>query len=283
MTPEQYRDKMGPSGPTIRWLRRITRLARSQLAKKMGLGQQRRRRKIARKHQEGGGKRLAGVGAKSARPWRAGRWSAAASDACQIRVRRNTAMASVARICRGCTARNRASAGLRSVRAQYARRCRPDNSATARRRCRGRSCFCKPDLAGAALHLVGGAMFGFRHRVQRTAEFDDIPVAVVPKSSSSAKLSLISSIVMVSRAPMPRPYIGDRRRSKSEFVGWKIPDCSGRDRRFTASGEAATPPSRSIRLQGVACLPASAVSGSALLDCRQSKPVWSDERLSVMI
>jgi hypothetical protein len=38
----------------------------------------------------------------------------------------------------------------------------------------------EPDLAGAALHLVGWGMLGFRHRIQRAAEFDDVPVAVVP-------------------------------------------------------------------------------------------------------
>src|SRR3954471_8575703 len=38
----------------------------------------------------------------------------------------------------------------------------------------------QPDLAGATLHLVGGGMLGLRHRIQRAAEFDDIPVAVVP-------------------------------------------------------------------------------------------------------
>ncbi len=38
----------------------------------------------------------------------------------------------------------------------------------------------EPDLAGAAIDLVGGGMLGFRHRGQRAAEFDDIPVAVVP-------------------------------------------------------------------------------------------------------
>jgi len=38
----------------------------------------------------------------------------------------------------------------------------------------------EPDLAGAALHLVGGGMLGVRHRIKRAAELDDIPVAVVP-------------------------------------------------------------------------------------------------------
>src|SRR4051812_15354034 len=38
----------------------------------------------------------------------------------------------------------------------------------------------QPDLARATLHLVGGGMLGLRHRIERAAEFDDIPVAVVP-------------------------------------------------------------------------------------------------------
>jgi len=38
----------------------------------------------------------------------------------------------------------------------------------------------EPDLAGAAVDLVGGGVLGFRHRIERAAEFDDVPVAVVP-------------------------------------------------------------------------------------------------------
>ena len=45
MTPEQYREKWGLARRTIRWSPPTMRQARSQLAKQMGLGQQRRRRK----------------------------------------------------------------------------------------------------------------------------------------------------------------------------------------------------------------------------------------------
>src|SRR5690242_9134461 len=38
----------------------------------------------------------------------------------------------------------------------------------------------QPDLADASLHLVPGRMLGLRHRLQRAAEFDDVPIAVVP-------------------------------------------------------------------------------------------------------
>src|SRR5258706_450980 len=38
----------------------------------------------------------------------------------------------------------------------------------------------EPDLAGAAVDLVGGGVLGLRHRIQRAAEFDDVAVAVVP-------------------------------------------------------------------------------------------------------
>src|SRR4051794_22749805 len=38
----------------------------------------------------------------------------------------------------------------------------------------------EPDLTGAALDLVFGGMLGLRHRVECAAEFDHVPVAVVP-------------------------------------------------------------------------------------------------------
>src|SRR6185437_14087041 len=37
-----------------------------------------------------------------------------------------------------------------------------------------------PDLADAAIYLVLEGVLGFRHRLQRAAELDDIAVAVVP-------------------------------------------------------------------------------------------------------
>src|SRR5579871_170661 len=38
----------------------------------------------------------------------------------------------------------------------------------------------QPDLTDAALNLVDGGMLGLWHRFEGTAEFDDVPVAVVP-------------------------------------------------------------------------------------------------------
>src|SRR5258708_15154058 len=40
--------------------------------------------------------------------------------------------------------------------------------------------FCEPNLAGAALDLVGCGMCRFRHRLPRPADFDDIPVTILP-------------------------------------------------------------------------------------------------------
>ncbi len=103
MTPEQYRDKWGlPADYPM--VAPNYAVARSQLAKKMGLGQQQRRRN-ARNISEIFAKRRRGDLAgeptvrrprqaprarrsECARPWRAGRWSAAASDARESRIRR---------------------------------------------------------------------------------------------------------------------------------------------------------------------------------------------------
>src|ERR1700694_39407 len=68
---------------------------------------------------------------------------------------------------------------------------------------------CKPDLAGAALHLVGRGMLGFRHRIQRAAELDDIPVAVVPLIQQR---KIIPDFVDRHRAlrSIPELYIGSQ-------------------------------------------------------------------------
>src|SRR3981081_1541778 len=73
---------------------------------------------------------------------------------------------------------------------------------------------CEPDLAGAALHLVGGGMLGFRHRGQRAAEFDDVPVAVVPIVQQR---KIIPDFVDRPRVPVLNPkaiyrVTGDRKR-----------------------------------------------------------------------
>src|SRR5665213_1965808 len=65
----------------------------------------------------------------------------------------------------------------------------------------------QPDLAGAALHLVGLRMLGFGHRVERAAEFDDVPVAVVPIVQQR---KIIPDFVDRHRIPhsFPNAYIG---------------------------------------------------------------------------
>src|SRR6202048_3020255 len=67
----------------------------------------------------------------------------------------------------------------------------------------------KPDLAGAALHLVGGGMLGFGHRIEHASEFDDVPVAVVPILQ---QLKIIPDFVDRHWFPrsIPKPYIGSR-------------------------------------------------------------------------
>jgi len=65
----------------------------------------------------------------------------------------------------------------------------------------------EPNLAGATLHLVGGRMLGFRHRFERPAEFDDIPVTVVPIFQ---QLEIFPDLVnrRHDRAQPSKPYIG---------------------------------------------------------------------------
>ena len=69
------------------------------------------------------------------------------------------------------------------------------------------SCFDEPDLADAALHLVGRGMLGLRHRIERAAEFDDVPVAVVPIVQQR---KIIPDFVDRHRVPLDpaNPYIG---------------------------------------------------------------------------
>src|SRR6185437_1175693 len=65
--------------------------------------------------------------------------------------------------------------------------------------------FGQPDLADTALHLVGWAVFGFWHRLERSPEFDDIPVAVVPVVQ---KLEILPDLVDRHRVPYLTPNIG---------------------------------------------------------------------------
>ena len=60
----------------------------------------------------------------------------------------------------------------------------------------------KPHLARAALHLVFLGMLGFGHRLERAAEFDDVPVAVVPIVQQHKVLS-----DFVDRHDGPRPNL----------------------------------------------------------------------------
>src|SRR6267142_631388 len=77
----------------------------------------------------------------------------------------------------------------------------------------------KPDLAGAALHLVGSGMLGFGHRSQGAAEFDDIPIAVVPIVQQR---KIIPDFVDRHHVPrsIPQPYIGSRE-TESDIAGSK--------------------------------------------------------------
>src|SRR6202022_2153089 len=73
---------------------------------------------------------------------------------------------------------------------------------------------CEPNLAGAALHLVYSGMPGFRHGIQRAAEFDDIPIAVVPIVQER---KIIPDFVDRHRVPALNPkaiyrIAGDRKR-----------------------------------------------------------------------
>src|SRR5216684_2610255 len=72
----------------------------------------------------------------------------------------------------------------------------------------------QPDLAGATLHLIASGMLGFRHRRERAAEFDDIPVAVVPILQQR---KIIPDFVDRHRVPALNPkaiyrIAGDRKR-----------------------------------------------------------------------
>src|SRR6202000_387521 len=85
MTPEQYRDKWGlPANYPM--VAPNYAVARSQLAKKMGLGQQRpgrKKPKAVRKRRQA----FPAHRSECARPWRAGRWNVAASNARESRTR----------------------------------------------------------------------------------------------------------------------------------------------------------------------------------------------------
>ena len=52
------------------------------------------------------------------------------------------------------------------------------------------------------LHLVLGGMLGLRHRIERAAEFDDVPVAVVPFLQ---QLEIVPDFVDRHRGPRPFP------------------------------------------------------------------------------
>ena len=134
----------------------------------------------------------------------------------------------------------------------------------------------EPDLAGAALHLVGGGMLGFRHRIQRAAEFDDVPVAVVPVVQQR---KIIPDFVDRHHVPrsIPWPYIGPQA-IESDIIERKMAPVSG-----SIAATAATLPLRQqiVRCQGVARRDFGR-RGSAF-STPPIEPVWSGERLSVMI
>src|SRR4051812_1035418 len=74
----------------------------------------------------------------------------------------------------------------------------------------------EPDLAGAAIDLVGRGMFRLRHRRQRAAEFDDVAVAVVPLVQQR---KIIPDLVDVHRGP--RPMLKSLYRMRTYRKRWK--------------------------------------------------------------
>ena len=60
----------------------------------------------------------------------------------------------------------------------------------------------EPDLADAAIDLVLGGMLGLRHRIKHAAEFDDVPVAVVPFVQ---QLEIVPDFVDRHLGPRPFP------------------------------------------------------------------------------
>src|SRR3984893_6648726 len=135
---------------------------------------------------------------------------------------------------------------------------------------------CEPNLAGAALHLVYGGMLGFRHGIQRAAEFDDIPIAVVPIVQER---KIIPDFVDRHRVPALNPkaiyrIAADRKRynrAKMYMVPGLI--CSQGAARHSA-----------IRSSGVNVSRGAAAANEAPPSSTPpTEPVWSDARLSVMI
>ena len=177
------------------------------LAKKMGLGQQRRRRNssLGSNAQEAGGKRFARIGAD---PFHHGaqavgtlrRQMLAKSEL--VEDGEGVGTPEYAAACGW----NKASAGSRPVRARYGRRCRRDSSAMVRRRC-GRSAWKARPGSTQSWHLVRRGVLGFRHRFQRAAEFDDVPVVVVPLIQQRKIIPDFVDRHCVSRS-IPTPYIG---------------------------------------------------------------------------
>src|SRR5437868_6272051 len=75
----------------------------------------------------------------------------------------------------------------------------------------------QPDLARATLHLVRLRMLGVRHWLQRAAELDDVPVAVVPILQQRKIIPDLVDRRHRTRMSCCGTYIG-RRRLESEFA-----------------------------------------------------------------
>src|SRR5258708_7359710 len=89
----------------------------------------------------------------------------------------------------------------------------------------------QPDLAGTALHLVALGMLGLRHRPQRAAEFNDVPIAVVPVLQQR---KIVPDFVDGHDGPRSPPanHIWVRKRSKASGLSGKF-----RPRRPSVAGQ----------------------------------------------
>src|SRR6187399_3169664 len=112
-------------------------------------------------------------------------------------------------------------------------------------------------------------MLRFRHRIERAAEFDDVPVAVVPIVQQR---KIIPDFFDRHRVPrsIPALYIG-LRASESDTVPWLIP-AQGRPRHSATMSS------------GVSVSRGAAAAGDASASLAPPiEPVWSGDFLSVMM
>src|SRR5436190_18713353 len=134
----------------------------------------------------------------------------------------------------------------------------------------------EPDLAGAALDFVFGGVLGLRHRIERAAEFDDIPVAIVPIVQQR---KIVPDFVDRHRVPRSmHSHIYRLAVGRKRYPGTKTTMVPVQSRRHGAVRHSAITSSRvSVSPGAAGAKEASAIAASPI------EPVWSDARLSVMI